>query len=32
MAIELSREHPGIHFDTVTRLVGVEVIASRRGG
>ena len=29
-AIELSREQPEIHFDTVTRLVGFEVIVAAR--
>jgi quinol monooxygenase YgiN len=29
-AIELSREQPEIHFDTVTRLVGLEVIVAAR--
>jgi quinol monooxygenase YgiN len=30
-AIELSREQPEIHFDTVTRRAGLEVVASARG-
>jgi quinol monooxygenase YgiN len=30
-ALELSREQPGIYFDTVTRRAGLEVIASARG-
>jgi len=30
-AIELSREQPEIHFDTVIRRAGLEVIASARG-
>jgi quinol monooxygenase YgiN len=30
-AIELSREQPEIHLDTVTRRAGLEVIASARG-
>jgi quinol monooxygenase YgiN len=30
-AIELSREQPVIHFDTVTRRVGLEIVASARG-
>jgi len=29
-AIELSREHPVIHFDTVIRRAGLEVVASAR--
>jgi quinol monooxygenase YgiN len=29
-AIELAREQPEIHFDTVTRLVGLEVIVAAR--
>jgi len=30
-AIELSREQPEVHFDTVIRRAGLEVIASARG-
>jgi quinol monooxygenase YgiN len=30
-AIELAREQPEIHFDTVTRRGGLEVVASARG-
>jgi quinol monooxygenase YgiN len=30
-AIELSREQPVIHFDTVTRRAGLEIVASARG-
>jgi quinol monooxygenase YgiN len=30
-AIELSREQPEIHFDTVIRRAGLEVVASARG-
>ncbi len=30
-AIELSREQPEIHFDTVIRRAGLEVIVSARG-
>jgi len=30
-AIDLSREQPEVHFDTVTRRPGLEVIASARG-
>ena len=30
-AIELSREQPVIHFDTVTRRTGLEIVASARG-
>ncbi len=30
-AIELSREQPLIHFDTVTRRAGLEIVASARG-
>ena len=30
-AIELSREQPVFHFDTVTRRAGLEIVASARG-
>lgn len=30
-AIELSREQPTIHFDTVTRRAGLEIVESARG-
>ena len=30
-AIELAREPPVIHFDTVTRRAGLEIVASARG-
>ena len=30
-AIELSQEQPTIHFDTVTRRGGLEIVASARG-
>jgi len=30
-AIELSQEPPLIHFDTVTRRTGLEIVASSRG-
>ncbi len=30
-AIELSREQPVIHFDTVTRRAGLEIVVSARG-
>jgi quinol monooxygenase YgiN len=30
-AIELSREQPEVHFDTVTRRAGLEVIVAARG-
>jgi len=30
-AIELSQEPPVIHFDTVTRRTGLEIVASSRG-
>jgi len=30
-AIELSQELPLIHFDTVTRRTGLEIVASARG-
>ena len=30
-AIELSQKQPAIHFDTVTRRGGLEVVASARG-
>ncbi len=30
-AIELSREQPEVHFDTVIRREGLEVVASARG-
>lgn len=30
-AIELSRKQPAIHFDTVTRRGGLEIVASARG-
>ena len=30
-AIELSREQPVIHFDTIIRRAGLEVIAAARG-
>jgi len=30
-AIELSREQPVIHFDTVSRREGLEIVASARG-
>jgi quinol monooxygenase YgiN len=30
-AIEMAQEQPVIHFDTVTRRAGLEVVASARG-
>jgi quinol monooxygenase YgiN len=30
-AIELAQEQPIIHFDTVTRRAGLEIVASARG-
>jgi quinol monooxygenase YgiN len=30
-AIELSQKQPVIHFDTVTRRAGLEIVASARG-
>jgi quinol monooxygenase YgiN len=30
-AIELAQEQPLIHFDTVTRRAGLEIVASARG-
>ncbi len=30
-AIELAQEQPVIHFDTVTRRAGLEIVASARG-
>jgi len=30
-AIEMAQEQPVIHFDTVTRRTGLEIIASARG-
>jgi quinol monooxygenase YgiN len=30
-AIELAQEQPVIHFDTVTRRTGLEIVASARG-
>jgi quinol monooxygenase YgiN len=30
-AIELAQEPPAIHFDTVTRRAGLEIVASARG-
>ena len=30
-AIELSQKQPAIHFDTVTRRGGLEIVASARG-
>jgi quinol monooxygenase YgiN len=30
-AIELAQERPIIHFDTVTRRAGLEIVASARG-
>ena len=30
-AIEMAQEQPAIHFDTVTRRAGLEIVASARG-
>lgn len=30
-AIELAQEQPVIHFDTITRRAGLEIVASARG-